>query len=224
MKTYEYPNFKGFVFIVTYGRSGSTLLQRIIQSIPNSEIYGENFNCLEASYRAYRRAFKSRYDFGKQLQPPSHPWHGANGINPDRYARKLAQIFIEEILQPSINVSWLGFKEIRYNLLGDEFDAYLDFIRLNFPNTQFIFNMRNSEEVMKSGWWVNSPKEKVLAIVDNMDSKFNSYASANPEISFLTRHEKTRDDPTYLKELFERIGETYDAQKIASIMAQRLNH
>ena len=37
---------EGFVFVVTYGRSGSTLLQNVLNTIPGYCIRGENANTL----------------------------------------------------------------------------------------------------------------------------------------------------------------------------------
>lgn len=44
----------GSVLIITYGRSGSTLLQGILNSIPGYLIRGENENLMAHFYNAYK--------------------------------------------------------------------------------------------------------------------------------------------------------------------------
>ena len=51
----KYPNLKGTLLIVTYGRSGSTILQSLAQTIPGCHTAGENYNALEGLFRASQR-------------------------------------------------------------------------------------------------------------------------------------------------------------------------
>ncbi|MGH3306736.1 MAG: hypothetical protein ACRDOX_03520, partial [Nocardioides sp.] len=50
----------GYLFVMTYGRSGSTLLQGILNSIPGYLIRGENRQVLIHVHRFHRTAVKQR--------------------------------------------------------------------------------------------------------------------------------------------------------------------
>lgn len=220
----KYPNLKGTIFIVTYGRSGSTILQSLLQTIPDAHIKGENGNVLVELYRASLAANHARKTWGKKNQPLSHPWYGANEINPVRFEKRLVRMFTEEILNVPSDARWFGFKEIRYPNLGNELPEFLNFCRRIFPNAHFVFNSRNGKDVAKSKWWARKPKQKVLSIVKTMDEVFAKYSQENPTFSHHVFFEETVADPNSLKPLFLKLGEPFDINKAQTILNTRLTH
>lgn len=58
----KFPELRGTVFIVTYGRSGSTLLQSVVQSIRGAHFTGENFLALLPLMNTVRRVQGARND------------------------------------------------------------------------------------------------------------------------------------------------------------------
>src|SRR4029077_10406017 len=71
-----------FVFIITYGRSGSTLLQKIISTIPGSHFNGENCDTLGGLYTSFRNAQFAKDDQGREPRKSSgDPWRGAHLID-----------------------------------------------------------------------------------------------------------------------------------------------
>lgn len=218
------PNLKGSVFVVTYGRSGSTLLQSLLQSIPGAHFSGENYAVLEGLYQATLRAHRTRTNWGKEDRPPNHPWHGASGIDPARFESKLAKLFVDEIIQPPATARWIGFKEIRYVALGDDLAGYLQFIRRTFPNAHFVFNSRRAEDVAKSKWWAKRPEDEVISLVERTDARFADYAKAYPDHSKHVSYDETVADPSSLKPVFDMLGEELDLDLAQSILSVRLNH
>lgn len=219
-----YPNLKGSVFVVTYGRSGSTLLQSLLQSIPGAHFSGENYAVLDRLYEASRRARRTRKIWGKKDHPPNHPWFGASKIDPVRFEHKLTKLFVEEIIQPPANARWIGFKEIRYQALGEDLADYLQFVRRTFPNAHFVFNSRKAEDVAKSKWWAKKPEVEVISIVERMDERFADYAKAHPDHSKHVFYEETVADPKSLKPVFNMLGEELDLDLAQSILSVRLKH
>lgn len=69
----RFPNLKRNIFIVTYGRSGSTLLQNLLMTIPGCIIRGENHNAMESIWNAAIRCRMTKQTWGKTEQPASHP-------------------------------------------------------------------------------------------------------------------------------------------------------
>src|SRR6266542_2209527 len=92
------------VLIITYGRSGSTLLQGLLNSIEGCLVRGENYNFCYGLYRSYRslRATHHRYGGRNRSSSPAHPWFGAELLSETRFlddARRL----VENQLRPGRN-------------------------------------------------------------------------------------------------------------------------
>lgn len=219
-----FPNLKGTIFIVTYGRSGSTLLQSLLQSIPGAHIVGENYNTLEALFQAGQRVRKARRTWGRKEHPKDHPWYNADKARPPRFEQKLVNAFIKDVLVPPADARWIGFKEIRFVSLDKQFDAYLEFHRRNFHNAFFVFNSRNAEDVAKSAWWKDKPRENVLKMVRTMDGQFARFAAANPDFSHHVFYENTVKDPMSLQPLFDKLGEPLDLSALQDRLDRRLTH
>ncbi len=217
-------HLKGTIFIVTYGRSGSTALQSILQTVPKSHIVGENYLALEGLFLASKRIRKAYRTWGKKPRPKSHPWYGADQLKPNRFETRLAKVFIEEAIQPPRDTRWIGFKEIRYPRLADDFPAFLEFCQRAFPNPFFVFNSRNGDDVAKSKWWANQPRDQVLDLVSTMDARFSEYADTHPHRSHHVFHEQTCSDLTSLQPLFDKLGEPLDLETAQKILATPLTH
>lgn len=213
-----------FVFIVTYGRSGSTLLQKILQSIEGYCIRGENELALLALYRSVKRARVAHYRYGRQALPADHPWYGADEIDPEHYARRLADVFVDEILRPAPACRVSGFKEIRYFAVGDEFEEFLDFIRENFSPCQILFNKRRAESVAQSSWYRKSRPEEVVEMVKTLDARFDAYQGKHPSGCHTVVYDEYVNDPSTLSALFGFLGERFSQSRIEALMARRLTH
>lgn len=216
---------KNHVFIVTYGRSGSTVLQKVLQSIPGYFFRGENNHMLYPLYITYRRAHEMRHLHGYAPLPPEEPWYGADEVDPEAFGRRLCKVFSRFILQPPEGTRVLGFKEIRYHQARDDlFEPYLDFIAKNFPGTKFVFNTRRWQEVVKSGWWADMKEENVRALVERADGLFADYVRKNPSNCHAMRYEDFKGNPDAFEGLFDFLGEHFDRQKVEGLIAQQLNH
>ncbi|WP_347312620.1 sulfotransferase [Defluviimonas sp. SAOS-178_SWC] len=209
---------------MTYGRSGSTLLQKIVQTIPDSHFVGENHNLIEQIWNTARRAWLIKNTWGREEQPSSHPWYGADKVRPVRFVEGLIDAFIDHILQPPATVRWFGFKEIRYNAFGDDFPEVLDFMARHFKNAHFIFNSRNAHDVAKSAWWKDWQTEEVVKMVETMDMRFRAYCEAHPETTFHVSYDTLVKDHSVVRALFEKFGEPCDEETYESIFATQLTH
>ncbi len=216
---------EGYIFIVTYGRSGSTVLQSMLQSIDGYFIRGENHNILLSLFQAYKRAHKARYEHGKEALDANQPWYGADEIVPTDFAQSLKDVFVRDILQPPAGARVIGFKEIRFHECGEEsFSQYLDFIRDSFAPARFIFNMRGWEAVSQSSWWRNMNPDRVREIVEGCDSLYEAYRAANPDICHIMRYEDFQGNPEGFRGLFEFLSEPFDPKVAEAIVGTRLDH
>ena len=87
-------NIEKFIFVITYGRSGSTILMKVLNTIERAEIKGENSNTLFPLYRSWKCAKNAKKHQNEKSHLLDHPWYGVNEINPDRYAKKLANVLL----------------------------------------------------------------------------------------------------------------------------------
>ena len=219
---------EGFVFIVTYGRSGSTMVQNLVNSIPGYEIRGENNNALlplATSYRAILDA-ETMAEMRRRQQPSdqTHPWFGAEKAFPKPYGRQLAQAFVKTVLKPSPGTRVSGFKEIRFHSDPEKFDIGLDFITEFFDNAKFIFNTRDHDAVSRSGWWARQRPEQVKSVLQRAEALYDAYIAREPDRAIRIHYDDYTGRPEAMKPLFEFLGEPFDEEMVARVMDLRLDH
>ncbi len=110
-----------------------------------------------------------------------------------------------------------GFKEIRYDEVGDELEAYLGFLAKLFPNAAFIFNTRNIDDVSKSAWWKEKDRNSVINKLSLLEVRFEAYARKHDNC-FLIRYEDVVTKGEKLKEMYNFLGATYQPEKIDTIL------
>jgi len=215
-------NYKSLL-IVTYGRSGSTLLQGVLNDIDGVLIKGENFNFCFNLYESYQslasaklKAQKSKSDTGRSTDS----WFGAHNYDLDEYKRGLGKVVENVLIGDSAGICCYGFKEIRYTKIPEtELLDYLDFLMDIFPNLGIIFNTRNHDEVVKSGWWKTRKSKEIKSLLRTVEVGFREYSSMNNNcfaISYADVVNKTKA----LEELHDFIGAKYDEKRIDRVLAK----
>lgn len=227
MTGFQHPE-DGYVFVVTYGRSGSTLLQHLLNAIPGFQIRGENNNALYPLFESWRAITQSpdiaRMQREGTVSDAAHPWFGAETIDAHAYRAALCQTFAQRILRPDPGTYVAGFKEIRTIADPDRFTAYLRFIQAGFPNARIIFNTRNPAAVCRSSWWRDHDPAKVTAMIHAAEDVFRAYLAAHPDTSVLLHHDEYVADHTALDPLFALLGARPTTASLRAVMATRLTH
>ena len=219
------PSFESFIVVVTYGRSGSTLLQTILQSIPGAFIRGENNLALYPLYRSWLRANNTRYAKGPAAIPPSGPWYGADEVQPRRFAQSLGRAFIEDVLVPPDGVRVLGFKEIRFHDVEEgDMPPFLDWIRATFPNTRLVFNTRRATDVARSSFWKEGKMDRIVGMIERLDAAYADYLATRPGAGHLVRYDDYVGDVEALRPLFAYLGEPFDRPRIEAALSVQLGH
>ncbi len=208
-----------YVFIVTYGRSGSTLLMGLLNTIPGYRIRGENLNVL---YRLYhvdatlRQAHNQHV--GDDNGSPTNPWYGASSWQLDAFRGALLDGFVAHVLRPSAGSRVLGFKEIRYTD-GDMKDLteYLDFLRSAFPDSKIVFNHRLLTDVARSGWWADYPE--ALERIKAADDRFLAVpADARHFHFYFDEIDESLDN---IRALFRFLGDEFNEARVRRTLATR---
>lgn len=212
-------NFKS-ILIVTYGRSGSTLLQGLLDSYEGIVIRGENYLFIWRLFISYKRLIETLKH--SKAMTPQKPFYGANLINIERFLTD-AWILIKNQLFPDIKldqIKAIGYKEIRYiDLTEKEFYDFLNFQKELFPKPVcFIFLFRNHDSVTKSGWWANFKPDEVKKKLINFENRALKFHSENRKSSFVIKYEDIISINENLKKLIQFLGLSFDKKRIEKVL------
>ena len=185
------------VLLCCTGRSGSTTLQRMINSIPNSNICGENYGAVNSLLLFYKKLKQTTFI---QVPGGKNPINYQDlihlGIKPAWYNSyhldKMKKHIQDTILSMFKNIEttnvW-GFKEIRYE--NGNIQLIEEFKEL-FPQTKVIVQIReNIDAQSQSSWFKNNPNSKQFLIQSN-NQLYNFYKK-NEEWVYFTSFEKMFD-------------------------------
>ena len=107
---------KKFLFVVTYARSGSTLLQGILNAAKHIHCTGENGDFLHGLFLAYKTLEDTQSQIGKNLQRAvTEPFFGIDYMELDDFRdaiRHLIEKMVMASCSPDKNPQYLGIKEI----------------------------------------------------------------------------------------------------------------
>lgn len=198
------------VLIVATGRSGSTTLQRIINTIPNSNICGENYGAILALLQFYRNIKVStcKYIPGGKT-PLSYNDILRNGIKPSWYNSYNIDDIVQQIRQmirklfQGTNASTIwGFKEIRFD--NNQVTLLNEFVEL-FPHTKIIIHIReNITQQSKSSWYRHNPNESVKYLQE-YNKQLISYYQQHTSYCYLSTFERMFEID-HVRNIFTYIG------------------
>jgi O-antigen/teichoic acid export membrane protein len=224
-------NLPTMVFIITYGRTGSTVLQSLLNDHVGVSIRGENHNAVVELFRAHRALRATSAHASPITAPPSDPWFGANLVNADASLDSFRKIILTDLLGWTPGVSVLGFKEVRHTPEHfrdlDELRAYVRFLVELFPTARFVLNVRNVEDCSKSGWWnedtnaratLLTSREWMLQLEEMIHTEFS------PAHAILLDHDVWSIDPAELVKLQEFLGLPADLEQAARVLGRKLIH
>ncbi len=201
-----------YVFVMTYGRSGSTLLMGLLNTIPGYLIRGENDDALRFLYDFHRTCVE-RIDYWPidRVRRKTDAFYGIGDFPPAVSIAGTRRLAVETLLRPKPDTRVTGFKEIRW-WRHEDLDAYVAWLREVFPGARFLVNTRNhaggaEEQVVGQG---RRPSPST--------SPTSSAASWTPPPTSATRRTtstSTTTSPTpVLAPMFAWLGEEYDEASV----------
>lgn len=202
------------LFVVTYGRSGSTLLMGVLNTVPGYLIRGENRDALHHLFR-----FHSTMVAGSRpkLSQPTGPFFGIAGFPAKRSIRQIRRLVTDTVLRPEEDTRVTGFKEIRW--YQADLEDYVAWLREVFPGARFLVNTRNHEDVLKSKWWAEGEdKSEHLADVER---RILALAESLGDAAYRVHYDDYVADPGVLRGMFEWLGEPFDEATVRETMAVR---
>lgn len=208
----------GYVFIVTYGRSGSTLLQGILNSIPGYDIHGENRDSLYHLFK-FHQTLESERIKNTRSEPldPTNAWYGIDKYDPAQAIRDMRRLVVQTVLCPSGDTRVVGYKEIRW--WHRDWQSYLRFLRVLLPNARFVLNTRSHEGVLHSKWWrrMQNPQARLAQYEKQMDEM----AAYLGDAAFRVHYDDYIADPSTLRPLYDWLGEAFDEKRISDVLKRR---
>lgn len=206
-----------FLFIVTYGRSGSTLLQGIISSIPGYLIRGENGGVAYHLYRFHKIVSERGAAKRAKWNSPQSAWFGISGYPQELALREMRRLLLTTLVRPEEDSCVVGYKEIRW--LHDDLHEYVDFLRAVFPGARFVVNTRNLDDVVASKWWARDPQSR--RVLEDAEARMLQLVDRLGDDAFHVHYDDYAFHPGKLRGLFEWLGEEFDEARVAEVMARR---
>jgi len=210
------------VLICATGRSGSTTMLRIINTIPNSNICGENFGAINSLLEFYRRtkltikqdvgqAFPNTYEniIAQNIKPA---WY--NSYNFQQVVQMIKYMIIQMFKKTADTTLW-GFKEIRYDK-GDI--NYIKEFKELFPQTKVIIQIRENIKAQSVSSWFKNDKNSVYYL-DKLNNELFDFYNNNKDFCYFITFEKMFDKQN-IKELFKFIDceEHYNESIIQEVL------
>lgn len=210
------------ILIVTYGRSGSTLLQGLLNQLDGIFVRGENGDAFGLLWAMYRRLAILKREHGTYAKGPSKPWYGIGAVKLDvllGQMREMAKSIILADQKDNPEILCYGFKEIRYHYHKELLPNYLDFLSVIFPRPAIIFNTRDLSDVVRSGWWANSDPEGVRQELSAAEKQFSDYAAGKSNCFEIT-YEDVVGRTEKLRDLFAFLGVEYNDEIVQRTLSK----
>ena len=208
-----------FILICATGRSGSTTLQRIINTIKESNINGENWGAINNLLECYSNIKKTNLQHGglkiynEGETKKFCAWY--NCYNFENVKNNIKNTILS-ILTNDESKKILGFKEIRY---FDCIHLIDEFIEL-FPNTKVICHISDDlERQCKSKWWKNQYNSKEY--LEDYNNQLISYSKNNKNcyLSYM----KNLFNIDEIKKMFNFLDEELDEKLYNYIINNKLD-
>jgi hypothetical protein len=208
----------GFLFVMTYGRSGSTLVAGVLNSLPGYLIRGENRDAVHHLFR-YHQTLLTESGRAPQvkLRMRTNPFFGIGDFPAERSLAAIRGLVLETVLRPKPDTRVVGFKEIRW--YHEDLEEYVAWLRDVFPGARFVVNTRNHADVLKSKWWGKGEPERNAEALAGIESRILALAEQLGDAAYRIHYDDYVADPTVLRGLFDWLGEPWDEAAVRAVLA-----
>ena len=224
-------NFR-HLLIVTYGRSGSTLLQGLLNSIDGCLVRGENFNACRGLFMAYDAIRETRRKNGEMSSSgcATSPWYGAFLLDEERFLQDAREMLLHQLVPEESAGSYhcIGFKEVRY--LGEvwpctvdaaeKLSGYLDFLSRLLPGCALVFLTRDHEQVVGSAWWRGRNPVLLKERLRFFEEVLAQYAEGKEWVYQLDYSDLVERSPR-VRGLFDFLGTPYQEDRVEEVLSTR---
>jgi len=222
----DVPSSQRPIFVAAATRSGSTLLQRLLNTHPEVTVWGEHMGILkylrqiDSIAAKFARSFDTGYSqhhalIGELVDSDSFSPH-INPFNAAMLSQRVKDLVMELFVSTlPLDTRW-GFKEVRYN------DIDLTYLTNLFPHSRFIILARSPTDQISSfvrAPWRPKPdlltregmgelRGRVDHAAKSWSAKYRSlqkFAECHPESTMIVRYDQLRYRAT-IDSVFRHIG------------------
>ena len=220
-------NSDKIVLICATGRSGSTTLQRIINTIPNSNICGENYGAINSLLDFYIKLHATSTDYVPgHYKPATYEDIINKNVKPSWYnSYKMTEM--EEKIRDTIvamfkkdsNTKLWGFKEIRYD---NKKINLIKYFKNLFPQTKVIIQIRENLVAQSQSSW-HKQDRNAIPYLKQMNQELYDFYIKNKDWCYFTTFERMFDKNN-LQNIFSFIDcrENYNEELVESILKNNL--
>lgn len=210
----------GYLFVVTYGRSGSTLVAGLLNTLPGYLIRGENRDALHHLFQFHQTlAAESARGPKAKLRQRTHPFFGIADVPLDKSLADIRRLVVDTLLRPKPDTRVTGFKEIRW--YRADLEEYVAWLREVFPGARFLVNTRAHEDVLKSKWWAEGDVEQNAEHLADIEHRMLALADGLGNAAYRIHYDDYVADPTVLQGMFAWLGEAWDEPTVRATMEVR---
>ncbi|MGH3506762.1 MAG: sulfotransferase [Nocardioidaceae bacterium] len=202
-----------YVFVVTYGRSGSTLTQGLLNTMPGALVRGENDFYILHLYRAWAgvRRFRRQYAAGAAKQGAKSAFYGLDEIKPDDFVDSARELVLKELHGSSerSDLELLGFKEVLWHRIRPkETGSFFEFFERIFPDALYVLHRRDLGQVSTSGFWRRQDPSEVDRSLHRVEEIQEYLQETRPERTVETQYERyISSDPDVVEKELRTLAE-----------------
>lgn len=208
------PCKRRFLIIFTTGRSASTTLTWMLDSLPGVRMSGENHDILKKQYQLYQETFDEK-DWERSVGKRTA--FGRNEI-PEGSLSCILHSTIELITPPVFPVkdvpkeesTIIGFKNIQSHIFEkpEEMETFVDFLKENLPCARFLVNYRSDIKALaksfeKNFYWSGDIENRIREEIDSLKHLFELLG---PEQAHLLDSAMWTKNVTVLNEALDWMG------------------
>lgn len=209
-----------YVFVVTYGRSGSTLVQGLLNVFPRVLVRGENDLYLLDLFRALARVRAFREEHGEHgSRNVVSAFYGLKAIRRSAFMQAMNDVVTTGVIGnlDAADYDVLGFKEVVWHRLSrDETTAFFDTMDKAFPGVRYVLNTRDVDRVLGSGFWRDADADEARALILRVVEIQDHLRATRPDRVLDVRYEDlTGPDPGIRDDVVRRLGEFVTGAPVA---------
>jgi hypothetical protein len=210
-----------YVFVMTYGRSGSTLLMGLLNTIPGYLVRGENDDAMHFLYDFHRTCVqRSTFWPIERMRTKSNPFFGMGDFPAGSSIAGARRLALDTLLRPKPDTRVTGYKEIRW-WRHEDLDAYVAWLREVFPGARFLVNTREHADVLRSKWWAKGDPETTAVHLADIERRMLETAGRLGEAAYHVHFDDYVRDPAVLAPMFAWLGEEYDEAAVRATMEKK---
>jgi hypothetical protein len=181
------------VVVVTYGRSGSTLVQGLLNALPRTLVRGENNLYVLPLFRAYAAVVAFRRQHLTHNPRADHSaFYGLHEVRPESFVRNARGLVGRHLVgsESPGDYDVLGFKEVAWHRIrDDELAPFFDYLDRVLPECRFVLNSRAFDDVVVSGYWKGNDLDQVTRKIRRVEQIQQFLRDTRPERVLDVRYE-----------------------------------